>query len=137
VAAEAHNPETMPRPNLVLVVEDNPVNRRMIGKLLSVIGIASEAVATGREALDRFDPAVHGLILTDLRMPGMDGLELTRQIRHREADAQQAPVPIIALTADAQAATQDRCRAAGMNGYLTKPVEVTALRPLLEQWLDL
>jgi CheY-like chemotaxis protein len=135
VATQAHDAETPPRPNLVLVVEDNPVNRQMIGKLLSVIGFPSEAVATGQEALDRFDPTVHGLILTDLRMPGMDGLELTRQIRHREADARRTPVPIIALTADAQGNTRDKCREVGMNGYLTKPVEVADLRPLLARWL--
>lgn len=135
MTAPAHDQGTAPGRGLVLIVEDNPVNRGMIVKLLAVIGFPSEGVATASEALDRFDPATHGLILTDLRMPGIDGLALAREIRRREADAGRGPVPIIALTADAQAETQQKCRSAGMNGYLTKPVEVATLQPMLEQWL--
>ena len=120
---------------VVLVVEDNLVNRRMIGKLLTVIGIASEAVATGQEALERFDPTVHGLILTDVRMPGIDGVELARRVRSREAADRRPAVPIIAFSADVQTETQRRCQQAGMNGYIAKPVELETLRPLLDRWL--
>ena len=121
--------ETRPKPPAVeaveqrriLLVEDNPVNQQVATLMLERHGHQVVQANNGREALavlenDRFD-----LILMDVQMPDMDGLEATRRIRQRENAGGQPRVPIVALTAHAFETDRDQCRAAGMDGYVSKP----------------
>ncbi len=121
---------------LVLVAEDNPTNQIVIGRLLDRLGYAHELVSDGLQALDRWRTGRYGLVLTDFHMPGMDGFALTRAIRREEVlrgDAGRQP--IVALTADALPGTRKFCLDAGMDGYLTKPIEQAALIRELERLL--
>ncbi len=120
---------------LVLIADDNHTNRLVIGKILSRLGFAHKAVANGIEALACIEQGGVGLLLTDFHMPEMDGFALTAALRQQEALAGHAPLPIIALTADALADTGERCLRAGMNDYMTKPVDIPTLARALERWL--
>jgi CheY-like chemotaxis protein len=116
----------------ILVVEDNPINQEVATTLLGALGAAVELAGSGEEALRRFDPQRHELILMDVQMPGMDGLRATAAIRARPGGAQ---VPIVAMTANAFAEDRAQCLQAGMNDYLAKPVEPQALEQCLLRWL--
>ncbi len=111
---------------LVLVAEDNPTNQVVVRKMLSRMGFACEIVDEGAAALTALDGGGHGLLLTDINMPGMDGFSLARAIREKESTS-GAHLPIIALTADAMAETEAECMAAGMDACLTKPIDSKAL----------
>jgi len=115
---------------LILVAEDNETNQVVIRQMLSRMGFACEIAENGRIALDMLDTPGHGLLLTDFNMPVMDGFELTRAIRRREADSGRR-LPIIALTADALSGTEEACLEAGMDAYLTKPIDSRKLGRLL------
>ncbi len=118
----------------LLLVEDNAINQLVAGGLLAKLGVPYETASSGVEALRRLQesPRPFDLVLMDVQMPGMDGYEATRRIR---ADPTWAGLPIIALTAHAFAKERERCRAAGMDGHLTKPLEAVALLQVLrEQW---
>ena len=120
---------------LILVAEDNPTNQVVIGRHLARLGYAHEVAANGRLALDRLQAGTgYGLLLTDFHMPEMDGFELTEAIRARETPG-AARLPIVALTADALAGTEQQCLEAGMDGYLTKPINSAALARVLEEML--
>ncbi len=119
---------------LVLVAEDNATNQVVIKRLLTRLGYAHEVGANGLEALRLLERGGHGLLLTDFHMPEMDGFELTRAIRGTEAGT-SARLPIVALTADALAGTEEECLEAGMDGYLTKPIDSKALAETLERLL--
>ena len=114
----------------ILVVDDVEANRRMVVALLRNLGHAADAVASGREAVAAVLAGQYGLVLMDVQMPDIDGLEATRQIRQRMPG--KGP-RIIALTASALAGDRERCLAAGMDDYLSKPVEALALRAMLEK----
>ncbi len=114
----------------ILVAEDNPVNQKVVTLMLRNLGYDCCVVANGREALDALRSRAFSAILMDEHMPEMDGLEATRQIRSEAAAGMlQVPkdIPIIATTADAMPGTRERCLAAGMDDYLTKPIRVDAL----------
>lgn len=104
----------------VLIVEDNPVNRRVAQGILTRLGFTCETAVNGAEAVMRLSQAGIDLVLMDMQMPVMDGLEATRRIRARK-DA-MAAVPIVGLTANAFASDRAACFAAGMNEFLVKPV---------------
>ena len=106
----------------ILVAEDNPVNQKLAESLLKRQGHEVELAVTGREVLDRHASGKFDLILMDIQMPEMDGLEAAAAIRQREKGTGRH-VPIIALTAHAMAADRDRCLAAGMDLYLSKPID--------------
>ena len=108
----------------VLVVDDNPVNRLLATEYLAHAGHACDEAADGAEAVEAVFRRPCDLVLMDCQMPGTDGLEATRLIRRREAAADQGRrVPVIALTAAATPGDRERCVAAGMDGYLTKPID--------------
>ncbi|UUX48565.1 ATP-binding protein [Nisaea acidiphila] len=117
---------------LVLVAEDNQTNQTVIRKMLSRMGYAVEVTPDGLAALDALARGGHGLLLTDINMPEMDGFELARTVRREEADTR---LPIIALTADAMSETELECNAAGMDGCLTKPIDSLALGSVLAEYL--
>lgn len=120
----------------VLLVDDNPVGREVSGTLLSHLGAAVTAVAGGREGLDLYTagPDAFDLVLMDVRMPDMDGNEATRLLRAWEASQPQPRhIPVVALTALSDPSDQLTARAAGMDGFLTKPVRLIELRNLLRK----
>jgi len=116
----------------VLVVEDNPVNRLLLCRLLEKMGIHAEVAEQGEEALKRVQQQDFELLLMDMQMPVMDGIEATRRIRQL---CQHQP-HIIALTANAFDSDRERCFAAGMNGFLTKPITFQVLKNLFEQLIS-
>ena len=115
----------------VLVVEDNLVNQRVIQMLLNNLGIKTHIVNNGREALEaiRADAGQYQLILMDCHMPEMDGFEASAKIR-----GLGETISIIAVTANAQPGTRERCLAVGMNDYMNKPIKVAELSEMLEKW---
>ena len=114
------------RPLHVLVAEDNPVNRTLVTKLLQKRGHRITGVENGRAAVEATADTPFDAVLMDLQMPEMNGVEATNAIRSREMTC-GGHVPIIALTAHAMQGDRERCLAAGMDGYLAKPIDVNAL----------
>jgi PAS domain S-box-containing protein len=110
----------------ILLVEDNPVNQRLAHEILRRRGHAVTLAAHGREALERLEEATFDLVLMDVQMPEMNGLEATRAIRAAEAGTDRH-LPIVAMTAHAMAGDRERCLDAGMDDYLTKPIRAEAL----------
>ncbi len=122
---------------MILVAEDNPTNQMVIRQMLSRMGFACDIAADGAAALRQYDAerGSYGLLLTDFHMPEMDGFALTAAIRAQEAQDGSARLPIVALTADALSGTEQKCLAAGMDAYLTKPIDSRALGRMLAHWL--
>jgi two-component system, sensor histidine kinase and response regulator len=114
----------------VLVAEDNPANQKVATAMLARIGYRADVVATGAEAVEALDRIDYGAVLMDVQMPEMDGYQATAEIRRRGND-----VPIIAVTAGAMAGERERCLAAGMDDYLTKPVAMEEVAEALERWV--
>jgi signal transduction histidine kinase/DNA-binding response OmpR family regulator len=120
----------------VLAVDDYEVNLELLKSQFEILGVPVETAAHGIEALTLWRERPYALVLTDIHMPDMDGLELTRQIRAEEAlNGGARRTPIVALTANALKGEADRCLAAGMDGYLTKPLTLDRLRETVERWL--
>ena len=109
----------------ILLVEDNPVNQKMALLMLKKLGYRADKAANGREALAALGAKSYDLILMDVQMPGMDGLEAARRIRALPGEAGDAP--IIALTANVMAHQRAAYRAAGMDGVAAKPIAPAAL----------
>jgi TMAO reductase system sensor TorS len=118
----------------VLLVEDNPVNQEVNTELLKSLGCEVELATTGWEAIAAFERSRYDLILMDCQMPELDGIEATKRIRHKEAVA-RTRTPIVALTAHAFEEDRQRCFAAGMDDYLSKPLTMNQLRAALKRWL--
>jgi PAS domain S-box-containing protein len=119
----------------VLLAEDNPVNQRLAVRLLEKLGHQVTLVDSGLAVLDRAGRGRVDLILMDVQMPGLDGLAATRQIRQRELESGRGGhVPIIAMTARAMAGDRERCIEAGMDDYLSKPVDSAQLREMLARY---
>jgi CheY-like chemotaxis protein/HPt (histidine-containing phosphotransfer) domain-containing protein len=120
----------------VLLVEDNPVNQRVAQRLLAVHGLDVTAVGDGREAIARLERERFDLVLMDCLMPAMDGYTATREWRERERAAGNGTrLAIVAMTANAMAGDRERCLAAGMDDYISKPLDRAALAGLLQRWL--
>jgi CheY-like chemotaxis protein len=112
-------------PLKILLVEDNPVNRNVALSLLARLGYKADSVANGAEAVNALVERSYDLVMMDLQMPVMDGLEATRELRRRlAADRQPA---IVAVTANALLGDREMCLAAGMNDYVTKPLKLDGL----------
>lgn len=120
----------------VLVAEDNKTNQMVIGRQLDNLGIVHDIANDGVEGLEMWGRCGYDLILTDCHMPNMDGYELTAQIRQREAALSQAPIPIIAITANALVGEAETCLKTGMSDYIAKPVEIGLLKSKLAHWLE-
>jgi CheY-like chemotaxis protein len=114
----------------VLVAEDNPVNQRLAVRLLEKRGHRVEVVANGREALQALDKQRFDLVLMDVQMPEMDGVEATAAIRRKERGSGWH-TPIVALTANAMKGDREKYLTSGMDGYLTKPIRPLELDELL------
>ncbi|WP_159595281.1 PAS domain-containing protein [Hydrogenophaga sp. BPS33] len=119
---------------LILVAEDNKVNQQVLTKQLALLGYRAEMVNNGLEALASWRRGGHALLLTDLHMPAMDGYMLAAAVRAEEEVGSR--LPIIALTANALRGEEQRCREAGMDTYLTKPVRLAQLKSAIASWLQ-
>jgi PAS domain S-box-containing protein len=120
------------RPLRVLLAEDNKVNQKVAAALLKRLNCEVAIANDGREAVEVFTRGPVDLIFMDCHMPELDGFEATRQIRSLEAAG--ASVPIVALTADVFESGKERCLSAGMNDYLSKPIELIRLREVIQRW---
>jgi PAS domain S-box-containing protein len=118
-----------------LVVEDNAINQMLAAALLDRLGIASTVVADGEQALERLQARRWDVVLMDCQMPVMDGYEAIRRWREMEHARGLPRTPVIALTANAMEGDRDRCLAAGMDDYLSKPIDRAALAARLATWL--
>jgi two-component system sensor histidine kinase/response regulator len=130
---DARDPATFLR---VLVAEDNPVNQLLVTRLLEKRGHSVMMTANGREALEALAKHRYDLVLMDVQMREMDGLEATTALREKEKrKGDGVHQPVIALTAHAMKGDQERCLAAGMDGYLAKPIRPQELNAILETYL--
>jgi signal transduction histidine kinase/DNA-binding response OmpR family regulator len=135
----------------VLLAEDNIVNQKVAGKLLERLGCRVDMAANGKEAVELWEKLPYDLILMDCQMPEMDGMEATQAIREREGreskdgeskngerknEDRHSRIPIVAMTAGAMQGDRERCLAAGMDDYLTKPVKIVDLQSVLDRWVS-
>jgi CheY-like chemotaxis protein len=118
----------------VLLVEDNPINQKLAGTLLGRLGFTYELAENGREAINAAEAKAYSLILMDMQMPEIDGLEATRRIR--AGNGPNANTWIIALTANAMQSDQEACREAGMDDFLSKPFSREALATVIDRGLN-
>jgi signal transduction histidine kinase/DNA-binding response OmpR family regulator/HPt (histidine-containing phosphotransfer) domain-containing protein len=121
----------------VLVAEDNPVNQQVVAAMLESLGLAYQIAGNGIEAVEAICHSHFGLVLMDCQMPDMDGFEATAEIRRLQRSGRlRRKLPVVALTANAVAGDRERCLAAGMDDYLSKPFTREQLTRLLTQWLQ-
>lgn len=114
----------------VLVVEDNPVNAKVLGRIVVKCGFEVEIVHSGEAAIEAVSEKIYGAILMDIQMPGMDGITATAQIRKRGVTT-----PIIAVTANSDTLVREQCMQRGMNGFLVKPVRTADIKRALQRQL--
>jgi PAS domain S-box-containing protein len=137
---KTHAASTPPDAPCILVVEDDEINQHVIVRQLELLGCRAALARDGKEALALWRNGSYDLVLTDLHMPGMDGYDVAAVIRREEAERHEAglaskgPIPIVALTANALRDEAQRARRAGMNDYLTKPVQLELLREAVWRW---
>ena len=116
----------------VLAAEDNPVNQRVLRRLLERLGCSVDLASDGAEAVSRLESGEYDLVLMDCQMPGIDGFEATRRIRSLAGS--KARIPIVAVTAHALEGDRERCLAAGMDDYVTKPLRPDSLARIVERF---
>jgi signal transduction histidine kinase/CheY-like chemotaxis protein len=133
--AEALAPEAAVLSGHLLLVEDNRINQMVAGRMLAKLGLSHDCAENGLVALELLQKGRYDLVLMDMQMPEMDGIEATRVLRAREAEMGRARIPIIAMTANALSEDRDACLAAGMDDHLAKPVEMDKLAAVMNHWL--
>ena len=121
----------------VLLVEDNHINQVVALEFLALMGVQARLAKNGLEALAACADSAPDLVLMDIQMPGMDGLECARRIRAQQREGKLPNFPILALTAHALDADVAASLEAGMDEHLTKPLDFVALRTRLQRWLKL
>ncbi|MTV50545.1 response regulator [Heliobacillus mobilis] len=129
-------PPRLPVDRPILLVEDNPVNRKLATIQLTKLGLHVYPVNTGLEAIHAIAENDFALVLMDCQMPGMDGFMTTEMIREEETGSGKH-IPIIAMTAMVMQGDREKCLRAGMDDYISKPVEAKELTKILERWLGL
>ena len=132
-------PLTERLPLSILLCDDNAINQKVAARILQSIGYQPDLAGNGREALDALDKKPYDLIFMDVMMPEMDGLEATRAIRERQKDGvahpnYQSRIIIVAMTAQAMQGDREKCLAAGMDDYLSKPILPKDVRAIVERW---
>ena len=119
----------------VLLVEDNPTNLVVAQQMLDRLGIRTSVAGNGQEAIDMLEDTHFDLVLMDCQMPVMDGYQATRLIRGNNSEVLDHKIPIVAMTAHALAGDKEKCLAAGMNDYMTKPITLDRVEEVLKCWL--
>ncbi len=119
----------------ILLVEDNAINQRVASAMLNKLGFTIDIAANGIEAIDALTQAAYSLVIMDLQMPLMGGLEASREIRKMETGTRDPDIPIIAMTANATQQDKKNCLKAGMNDFISKPVTMPTLQKLLDKWV--
>ncbi len=119
----------------ILLAEDNRVNQMVALGFLRKMGLKADAVANGQEALDALKTIPYDLVLMDMQMPEMDGLTASELIRSEHSNVLDHNLPIIAMTANALDVDRERCMEAGMNDFMSKPVDINTLRKKIARWL--
>lgn len=120
----------------VMIVEDNEVNQKILAKMLQKIGVSFRVAQNGKECIDLLEKETFSLVLMDIQMPEMDGLEATQWIRNQMKEPEKRNIPIVALTAHAMQGDRDRCMEAGMDNYLSKPIAFEDLKEMMSSILD-
>jgi CheY-like chemotaxis protein/HPt (histidine-containing phosphotransfer) domain-containing protein len=136
VKETAAMPDTETVIKRALVVEDSLTSQQVALAMLRKLGCHAEAVENGKAALEKLQEADFDIVLLDCEMPDMDGYETARRIRSGESPVRNPKIPIIALTAQAMSGDREKCIDAGMNDYLSKPVEPEQIIKMLSKWLD-
>lgn len=119
----------------LLLVEDNPLNQEVMKDMLAALDLSADVAENGQNALQMLEQTEYTLVLMDCQMPVMDGYEATRELRRREHQSSSRRTPVIAVTAHAFAEERDKVLRAGMDDYLTKPVQLATLRAVLDRWI--
>jgi CheY-like chemotaxis protein/HPt (histidine-containing phosphotransfer) domain-containing protein len=119
----------------VLLVEDNPVNRQVAQRLLTLIGVSFETAENGKEGVDKAAAGQFDAVLMDCQMPIMDGYAATRAMRKLQTDGQLGKLPIIAMTANAMVGDREKCLSCGMDDYMSKPLNRAMIEQMLRKWL--
>jgi signal transduction histidine kinase/HPt (histidine-containing phosphotransfer) domain-containing protein len=132
-------PLTERLPLSILLCDDNTINQKVAARILQSSGYQPDLAGNGREALDALDKKPYDLVFMDVMMPEMDGLEATRAIRERQKDGvahpnYQSRIVIVAMTAQAMQGDREKCLAAGMDDYLSKPILPKEVRAIVERW---
>jgi two-component system cell cycle response regulator DivK len=122
----------MPQQTTVLCIEDNPANMILVERVVEAEGHKLLKAEDGIEALDLLSSIIPDIILLDINLPGIDGLELARRFK---ADPRLSPVPLIATTAQVLVGDRERCLEAGCDDYLPKPLDIRRLREVIRQYL--
>lgn len=130
--SDSHPIQAVTSEHHILVAEDNPTNQILIANQLDALGYKADLASNGQEALNKLVNNEYQLLITDCNMPIVDGYELARTIRDRGNNT----LPIIALTADAFPGKRTECLQAGMNEHLTKPVDINALKSMIDTYLN-
>ena len=118
----------------ILIAEDNETNRKVLSFQVGMLGFQADLVENGLQALEALEKERYSLLITDCHMPEMDGYELSRRIRANEKG--DSRIPILAITADAMRGAREKCLNAGMDDYLTKPLQIDTLREKLQSMLN-
>ena len=118
---------------LILIIEDNPLNLKMVDYLLTTKGYRVHTASDAKEALHALITLQPDLILMDLQLPGMDGFELTRKLKSED---KYQDIPIIAITAYAMKGDKEKALAAGCNGYIAKPIDTKTLPDIIAEYLS-
>ena len=120
----------------VLLVDDNITNQQVGMAILGKLGLRADVVANGAEALEALSTLPYDLVLMDVQMPVMDGLEATRNLRSAASRVLNRSIPVIAMTAQAMQGDRETCLEAGMDDFLTKPIAPGPLAKVLSRWLS-
>ena len=133
-------PLPLPKNTKILLVEDNRINQAVMMGILSSWGVSADIANNGQEALDilkKQDDLFYQIVLMDCQMPIMDGYEASQVIRSRQIQTLPHDIPIIAMTGNTMAGDKEKCLAAGMSDYLSKPVDAAMLLEKMQHWLNI
>jgi len=131
-----YNQRALPQYNArVLVVEDNVINQMVAQGMLEEFGIQADLAADGKEALHALETLPYDLVFMDCQMPVMDGYEATRCVRDPQSKVIDRLVAIVAMTANTMQGDREKCLAAGMDDFISKPVQPDKLQQVLQKWL--
>ena len=130
-----HEPQPVTQKGRLLLAEDYPVNQKIAVRILEKLGFTVDAVSDGQQAVEALCATAYDLVLMDCQMPVMDGYEATRTIRQPTSKVLDRDIPIVAMTAHAMEGDRQKCLDAGMNDYLSKPIDPARLSEVLGRWL--